>query len=172
MRGVALRRLVPDDARDYRELMLEAYSSTPVTFGTTPAEAAAKPDAWWRARCNAKPDAESLVVGAFDDVRLVGAFGVQFAERERERHKATLFGMFVRPQSRGTGLGRALVAAALEQARARTGVSVVQLSAVATNDRALQLYESFGFMRWGIEPRCFADGGGEFVARVQLWREL
>ena len=169
---MALRRLVPDDARDYRELMLEAYSSTPVTFGTTHAEAAAKPVAWWRARCNAEPDGESLVVGAFDGLRLVGAFGVQFAERERERHKATLFGMFVRPGARGQGLGRALVAAALEQARARVGVNVVQLSAVASNRRAIQLYESFGFMRWGVEPRCFAAGGGEFVARVQLWREL
>ena len=97
---------------------------------------------------------------------------MQFAERERERHKATLFGMFVRPGARGQGLGRALVAAALEQARARVGVNVVQLSAVASNRRAIQLYESFGFMRWGVEPRCFAAGGGEFVARVQLWREL
>lgn len=169
---MTLRRLTPDDARDYRELMLEAYSASPVSFGTTPAEAAAKPDAWWRARCSAEPDAESLVLGAFDGLRLVGAFGVQFAERERERHKATLFGMFVRPSARRRGFGRALVVAAIEQARARAGVSVVQLSAVATNDRALQLYESLGFERWGVEPRCFAVGGGEFVARVQLWREL
>lgn len=169
---MSLRRLNPDDARDYRELMIEAYSATPVIFGTTPAKAASKPDASWRARCNAESDAESLVIGAFEGVRLVGAFGLQFAERERERHKATLFGMFVRPSARRRGFGRALVVAAIEQARARAGVSVVQLSAVASNQRALQLYESLGFVRWGVEPSCFAVGGGEFVARVQLWREL
>ncbi|MFN8587631.1 MAG: GNAT family N-acetyltransferase [Candidatus Eisenbacteria bacterium] len=167
-----LRRLTPDDAVAYRALMLEAYSETPIVFGTAPHEAVAQPDSWWRARCSAEPDSAQLVIGAFDGATLAGALGVQFAQRERERHKATLFGMFVKPAARGNGLGRALVEAALDAARAREGVRVAQLAAIEGNDGALQLYERCGFARWGVEPMCFANPERGFVARVQLWREL
>ncbi len=169
---MVLRRLTPEDAVAYRAMMLEAYSGTPIVFGTAPHEAVAQPDSWWRARCSADPDSAQLVIGAFDDDKLVGVLGVQFAQRERERHKATLFGMFVKPAARGAGVGRALIEAALEAARAREGVRVAQLAAIDGNDGALRLYERCGFVRWGVEPMCFANPEREFVARVQLWREL
>lgn len=169
---MVLRRLIPDDAVAYRALMLEAYSETPIVFGTAPHEALAQPDSWWRARCSAEPDSAQLVVGALDGERLAGVLGVQFAQRERERHKATLFGMYVRRSARAAGLGRRLIEAALDAARARAGVRIAQLAAIEGNDGALRLYERCGFVRWGVEPMCFVNPERGFVARVQLWREL
>jgi GNAT superfamily N-acetyltransferase len=52
--------------------------------------------------------------------------------------------LFVAPAARGAGLGRALVAAALERARAR-GCRRVELDVNERNAPALALYESFGF---------------------------
>jgi GNAT superfamily N-acetyltransferase len=52
--------------------------------------------------------------------------------------------LFVRDRSRGQGLGRALVAAVLERARAR-GCAPVEVDTNERNAPALALYESFGF---------------------------
>lgn len=168
---MTIRRLVPADASAYRALMLEAYSTVPVTFGTTAEEAAHYPMSWWEGRVAAGEDSVQLVLGAFDGERLVGAAGLQFEQRVRTRHRCTLFGMYVSPAARGTGAGRALVMAALDAARARPGLTVMQLSAIEGNDPALKLYESCGFVRWGTEPKSFALDGGH-LTRAHFWREL
>jgi len=52
--------------------------------------------------------------------------------------------LFVSAQARGDGLGRALLAATLERARAR-GCRRVELDVNERNEAALALYGSFGF---------------------------
>ena len=96
---------------------------------------------------------------------------LRFESREKIRHKATLFGMYVVPGERGRGLGRELVVAVLETARTRPGVGVVQLTVSEGNDAALQLYRRAGFVAFGTEPLAVRVGMG-FVAKVHLWREL
>ena len=57
--------------------------------------------------------------------------------------------LFVRDEARGAGLGRALVEAAFERARAR-GCRRIELDTNADNAAALRLYEASGFSR---EPK-------------------
>jgi ribosomal protein S18 acetylase RimI-like enzyme len=52
--------------------------------------------------------------------------------------------VFVEEQARGRGLGRALVEAAIERARAR-GCARIQLDANERNEGALALYRALGF---------------------------
>jgi len=55
---------------------------------------------------------------------------------------------FVVPWARGHGLAKVLLEAAEAEARAN-GVSVMRLDVRATQDRAITLYESSGYRRWG-----------------------
>jgi len=56
--------------------------------------------------------------------------------------------LFVSDGARGTGLGKALIEAAFERARAR-GCARVQLDVDFTNTRAIEVYRAAGF---GTEP--------------------
>ncbi|MCC6651989.1 MAG: GNAT family N-acetyltransferase [Candidatus Eisenbacteria bacterium] len=168
---MTIQRLTPAHASAYRSLMLEAYDTRPVAFGTTSHEAAGFPMSWWETRTHDAPDSTCLVMGVLDGDALMGAAGLLFEARERACHRATLFGMYLRPVLRGAGLGRMLVTATLDAARSRPGVRVVQLSAIEGNEGALRLYEKCGFVRYGLEPMCFSSDGG-WLSRVHMWREL
>ena len=169
--NVRVRRLVPADAPVYRALMLEAYEHHPEAFTSSLAERAAMPLSFWESRLAAGAEPRELVVGAFRDATLAGAAGMEFEAREKARHKATLFGMFVLPRFRRDNVGRALVDAALAAARSRAGVRIVQLTVTEGNDAARRLYERFGFVVYGVEPYAVAIRGG-YVSKVHMWRDL
>jgi GNAT superfamily N-acetyltransferase len=166
-----LRRLAPADATDYRRLMLDAYARHPNAFTSSVAERAALPVSWWEGRLSdaAKPD--GVVIGAFADGVLAGVAGLTFETREKAKHKATLFGMYVPVQFRQRGLGRQLVVAALGVARARDDIKVVQLTVTQGNSAAQTLYEHCGFSVFGVEPFAVAVGEG-FVSKVPMWCDL
>jgi RimJ/RimL family protein N-acetyltransferase len=165
---MTIARLAPPDAPAYRALMLEAYERFADAFTSTPAERRDLPIAWWEARLVEGPQPDQLVFGAFDGDRLVGAAGLMFSTREKLRHKATLFGMVVRPDWRGRGLARGLVDAALVAARSRPGIAVVQLTVTQGNAAAEALYAHCGFVPFGLEPMAVAVGTG-YVSKLHLW---
>lgn len=151
--------------------MLEAYAGHPEAFTSTVAERERLPLSWWEGRLSADPAADRIVLGAFEGEELAGVVGLSFERREKVRHKATLFGMYVQPKWRGRGVGGQLVTAALERARQRAGVRVVQLTVTETNAPAVALYEHCGFIRFGVEPMAVAAGSG-YVTKLHMWRRL
>lgn len=163
-----IRRLRPADAPAYRALMLEALETDSVAYTSTREEHGAQPLAWWVARVSEAPEAAEHVYGAFVDQNLVGLAGLRFGQRTRTRHKATLFGMYVRPEHRRRGIARALVETVLKTARSDASTQLVQLTVVADNPAARRLYESCGFRVFGIEP--YANRVEErYVALAHLW---
>jgi ribosomal protein S18 acetylase RimI-like enzyme len=93
--------------------------------------------------------------------------GLSFERREKVRHKATLFGMYVRPACRGRGLGEQLLQAVLAAARARDDLQVVQLTVTQGNTPAVALYEAAGFVTYGCEPLAVRVGEG-FVSKLHM----
>ena len=151
--------------------MLPAYERHPDAFTSTLAERAALPLSWWAARLREGNDTPDMVLGALADARLCGAAGLSFEPREKARHKAFLFGMYVADEMRGRGVGRALVRSALDAARQRPGVRLVQLTVTETNDAARRLYEQCGFVTFGVEPYAIAVGD-RYLGKVHMWCDL
>ena len=151
--------------------MLEAYARHPDAFTSSVDERAALPMSWWEGRLSAEPAAREIVFGAFVGDELAGAAGLSFEAREKARHKANFFGMYVAPAFRQHGLGRQIVDAAIDAARARDGVRLVQLTVTEGNASAQSLYERCGFVPFGLEPMAVAVAGA-FVSKVHMWMLL
>ena len=72
------------------------------------------------------------------------------------RHKAVLWGMYVRIEARGTGLAACLVQRVIEHARPL--VEEICLTVVASNIAGKRLYSAAGFEPYGIERRALKVG--------------
>jgi len=151
--------------------MLEAYAALPEAFTSTVAERESLPLTWWETRLSADPAADRLVLGALDGGELVGVAGLSFQSREKARHKAVVFGMYVRPAWRSRGIGRQLLLSALAHARERPSVKVLQLTVTEGNAPAVALYESCAFVSFGVEPLAVAVGS-QYLAKVHMWRRI
>jgi len=141
---IEIRPLTPADAAAYRDIRLAGLRESPEAFGSTFDRENIQPLAWFRDRL-----AASQVFGAFCSADLLGIAGFAIREGEKERHKGLLWGMYVRPDVRKAGLGRQLVEAVVEYARAH--VEVIQLSVVSGNELARRLYAALGFVEYGLE---------------------
>lgn len=166
-----IERLQPRHAADYRALMLDAYARHPDAFTASVEERGPLPLAWWEARVAPGDAVRELVLGAFEEGRLAGVAGLAFESRPKLRHKASLFGMYVRPASRHLGLGRQLVQSVLDAAAARPGTLLVQLTVSEGNAAAQALYAACGFQVFGVEPMAMAFTDG-YVAKVHMWCPL
>ena len=77
---------------------------------------------------------------------------------------------FVAPWARGHGMARALLEHVEAEAREQ-GFSAMNLSVRETQDAAVNLFESFGFKRWGTHPK-YALVDGKTVAGHYYCKEL
>jgi L-amino acid N-acyltransferase YncA len=114
------------------------------------------------------PPAEILV--ATDDGVVVGTAEIRPNQVGRGSHVANASFM-VAPGSAGRGVGRALAAEVLDRARA-AGYRAMQFNAVvATNTRALALWESIGFAEVGRVPGAFRhrDEGEVDLVVMHRW---
>jgi ribosomal protein S18 acetylase RimI-like enzyme len=90
----------------------------------------------------------------------MGVAGFCQHEGTKMSHKGILWGMYVRPEARGSGLATALVETVLEHASKE--VEQVQLTVVVNNLRARRLYERMGFVEYGLEKESLKYRGAYF----------
>ncbi|MEV5545021.1 GNAT family N-acetyltransferase [Streptomyces sp. NPDC052309] len=91
-------------------------------------------------------------------------------ELASNRHVRQIRGLAVADAARGAGVGRALVRAAVEEAR-REGARRVTLRVLGHNTAARKLYESEGFVVEGVQPEEFCLDG-EYVDDVLMGQAL
>jgi ribosomal protein S18 acetylase RimI-like enzyme len=138
MSDITVRVLDETDWAVYRAVRLRALQDSPDAFVNTHAEEAAQDDEFWRARMRR---AKRLV--ASQDEQDIGVVCVGHGDQDRE-NEAQLFGLWVAPERRGSGVASALVQAGADTARA-AGHTHLTYWVGTDNGRAVAFASGFGF---------------------------
>jgi ribosomal protein S18 acetylase RimI-like enzyme len=149
-----VRRLIAADAAAYQTLRLEGIAQHPFQFRIATEDEIGLPLETVGERIE-----RAFVAGGFDAESLVGVGGLTRFEGTKLRHRALLWGMYVREGARGHGLADELMRVLLAEARTQ-GIEQVVLTVAAANDRARRVYERWGFSVYGIEPRAIKVSHG------------
>ena len=135
-------------------------------FGSSLEYEGEKPISWWAERL----ETTTVFGGWVNNSPLVGVTGFAVEDGVKSRHKGVIWGMYVRPEARGTGLAAALVQQVVV-AHARTLVEQVRLTVVASNVAARRLYSAAGFEEYGLERRALKVGN-EYYDEVLMALQL
>ena len=106
----------------------------------------------------------TLIVATIDDC-IVGL--IRLRPFEGNMH----FGLVVRRQNRGMGVGRALLDAAIEWSKG-IGVKVLHLTVFSHNAAAIELYRRSGFRQTRYSPRHLTRNNGEAWDLISMARDL
>jgi ribosomal protein S18 acetylase RimI-like enzyme len=156
MAPMNIRRLIPSDAPAFRQLRLRALREHPEAFTSSHEE-----DEKLALTVTAErlqPGSAVRFWGAFDGDRLLGMVGLEREQRAKNRHKATVVGMYVAPEAAGRGIGAALLDRLMSEARS-SGVELLVLTVTQDNRTATALYERAGFHSFGVEPDAIRVDG-------------
>lgn len=153
---ITIKTLSPADINEYKAVRMRGLSEHSTSFGETPNEFANRTDedisrtlSWSLAP----------IFGAFNqENQLVGILGFRRDGGEKWQHRGMIWGMYVVPESRGSGVASKLIDQAIDFAKNLDGIDHVYLWVEATSP-AVKLYQSKGFVYGGIAPRALKVGG-------------
>lgn len=172
MNQVHIRLLSEADATAYTALRLRGLREHPEAFTSSYEEESQRPLSWAVQRLQAdlaKPN--DFFLGALEGDELVGLVGLQGHYRIKERHNATVVGMLVLAQHRGSGIGHMLLSGLLERARTLPGLTQLDLTVTEGNPAAQQLYERCGFQVYGVHRQAILVAG-MYHAKVMMSLQL
>jgi len=164
MPTITIRRSTTQDAAAYVRIMgdLEVLPNLMQLPYTS--------DEIWRQRLtdnNAPGKTDLHLVAELDGV-VVGNAGLHPAPAMRRRHAAML-GIAVAREAQGRGVGSALMQAICDYADEWAQILRIELSVYTDNERAIRLYERFGFVREGTH-RGYALRAGAYVDSYSMAR--
>jgi ribosomal protein S18 acetylase RimI-like enzyme len=164
-----IRKLTEDDLDALWSLRLRSLKDNPEAFGSTYEETLERGKENMRQRL-LRPHVETFYVGAFEEESLVGMVGFFRESGTKGLHNGYIISMYVAPEQRGHGVGKALVAEAIAQARTIPELEQLLLAVVTTNTAARRLYRSLGFEVYGVQPRALKQSDQYWDEELMILR--
>src|SRR5262245_20281601 len=156
---ITIRPTCEEDTAAYRELRLEALRTHPEAFGGSYEESLARPIERWQQNVRDGAGTELGITYVAEAAgALVGTTGIYRDNSAKMGHRATIWGVYVRPEWRGASIADALIGACVTWARQQR-LRLVTLSVVTTNAAAIRCYVRCGFSVYGLDPEVIYHNG-------------
>jgi GNAT superfamily N-acetyltransferase len=156
-------------ADELAQLLLDAHASGMALGLSAPLTAERAADEWRATAARLDPDDRVFLV-ARDEGRILGTVQIVRAAADNGRHRAEIQRFAVSAAKRGLGIGRVLLEAAVERARAM-GITLLWLSTHADTDSD-RIYARLGWTRMGVMPGFATSPDGATVGNVFYYLEL
>ena len=156
---VLIRPLSTQDLALFRQLRLHALTCDPDAFGRTYALESAWPEARWSESLSKATQGDQSVFMAFNHTRSAGMCGAFITDADRS--VGMIWGMFVDPAVRGSGVAAGLLDAAERFLRQR-GASTAIGNVADSNARALSFYRRQGYV-FGPAGKPLREGSSILV---------
>jgi ribosomal protein S18 acetylase RimI-like enzyme len=154
---VEIRLFTEQDAQVLWDLRMLALETDPWSFVESPEELQEISVDEYASRLRSN-NATNFIVGAFEQRTALGMAGFYQEKPIKRRHKGWIWGVFVRPDVRGRGVARSLMAEAIKRAKTIGGLEMVLLTVSVDQPAPRKLYESLGFRSIGVEPKGIKIG--------------
>lgn len=113
----------------------------------------------------------NVMISAFINDRLVGSASISpIGDKIRVLHRAT-FGIAIIQDAWNLGIGNALIREILDCAN-RAGYEQIELEVVTQNQKAIKLYEKFGFKTYGTRENAFKFKDGSYSSDYLMMKVL
>lgn len=152
MSKIKIRQLNDDDVSGYRYIRLEMLKNHPEAYADSYNNTRKKNDDFFLYRIN-----NGAIFAAFDNNEIIATTGFFMQPHDNAKHKAMIWGVYVKPEYRGQGLSYDLLVEAIKNLP--DTAKLVQLCVVEGNEAAQSTYEKAGFKIWGIEERAICVDG-------------
>jgi GNAT superfamily N-acetyltransferase len=146
-----IRTVTPDDAAAYQAVRLRSLQEHPEAFGSAYEDELLRPLSAVAERLQDAPGRFTL--GAWRADELVGIVTLAQALGRKVCHRGGVGGMYVAPEARGLGIGRALLAKLVERAGRLPALEEIILAVTVGNVTARSIYLAAGFQPSHVEKR-------------------
>jgi ribosomal protein S18 acetylase RimI-like enzyme len=160
-----IRQVLAKDADKYQEIRLEALQTNPEAFASSYEEEEMYSLERFRSRLQ---DDHSYTFGAYEQDKLVGVVSLVVEQKNKIKHRANIYAMYVKPDRRGNGIAKNLMVEAIKMANQLEGIEQVYLSVVSSNEPAKRLYQSIGFKIYGLDKRAIKIDDGYFDEELMV----
>ncbi len=150
--------------KEYRDLRLEALKSDPIAFSSSFEEEKIFSDEEWKRRIN-------NVLFAISNDKPVGMIGYIINNKNKTKHIANIFGVYVKKEYRRQGIGKKLFDIALKFIQKNVNVFKINLGVNSELKAAIELYKKHGFKIVGrLKKELLVDG--KFYDELMMERIL
>lgn len=136
---IEIRKLHPERWKDFQDLRLEALQSDPLAFSSSYDEEKLLTTDEWKKRVD-------NTLFALSNDTPVGMIVYIFNDKIKTNHIANVYGVYVKKEYRGQGIGKQLVEEALKIIQQNAKVSKIHLTVTAEQTAAIALYKKYGFI--------------------------
>lgn len=154
-----LRRLRASDASAFKDIRLEGLRLHPDAFGASFAEEQSQARERFADRLE-----NGHVMAAVADDAIAGVVGLACSRAEKTRHIGFIWGLYVCPSWRRSGVAKCLLEAVISDAVQihpqpwMSDLRSLRICVEANNRAAIDLYETLGFSAWAVEKQALLVG--------------